>query len=138
MRNTDGKHSKEEVLLILDKFSQKLVDSGYDLGTREDILKSGLRKGYRELAQARREGASRYRTRQQMNESKEVKSILNKPWFWRMRGGAQTKLVKEGETKDTARNKVRNVEISRERRIAKVKSKRWNVWSLSHQHLGQS
>ena len=99
--------------MILDKFSQKLVDSGYDLGTRQEILKSGLRKSYRELAQARREGASRYRTRQQMNESKDVKNILNKPWFRRMRGGIQTKLLKEGETKDSARNKIRKVEVSR-------------------------
>ena len=49
-----------------------------------------------------------------MNEFKEVRSILNKPWFWRMRGGGQTKLIKEGETKDSARNKLRRMDISRE------------------------
>ena len=75
MRNTDRRHGKEEILSILTKFCQKLVDSGYDLGTRQEILKTGLRKSYRELAQARREGSSRYRTRQQMSESKEVRNI---------------------------------------------------------------
>ena len=49
-----------------------------------------------------------------MNDGKEMKNILNKPWFRRMRGGFQTKLLKEGETKESARNQLRKVEGSRD------------------------
>ena len=44
LRNTDTGHSKEEVLGILKKFSQKMIDSGYDLGSRQEILKSGIQE----------------------------------------------------------------------------------------------
>ena len=76
------------------------------MSSRQEILKSGLRKTYRDLAQARRDGVSIYRTRQQMDKMKELKTLLNKPWFRRMRGGSQAKLVKEGESKADAKTKV--------------------------------
>ena len=60
MRNTDRRHSTEEVLEILRKFSQKLVDSGYDRGTRQEIVQSAIRKHYRELQSARDKGGSIY------------------------------------------------------------------------------
>ena len=45
-----------------------------------------------------------------MNRSREVKNILNKPWFRRMRGGSQTKLIKEGMSKQDARTNFRKDE----------------------------
>ena len=107
MRNTDRYHSRKEILDIIRKFSQKMTDSGYDTSSRQEILRSGLRKSYRDLALAKREGVSVNRTRQQMDKKREVKSLLDRPWFRRKRGGTQTRLIKEGETKDGARIKVR-------------------------------
>ena len=107
MRNTDRYHTRTEILDILRKFSQKMTDSGYDVSSRQEILRSGLRKTYRDLAQAKREGVSVYRTRQQMNKKREIKNLLDRPWFRRKRGGTQTRLIKEGETKDGARTKVK-------------------------------
>ena len=106
MRNTDRYHNRRDILEILKKFSQKLTDSGYDASSRQEILRSGLRKSYRDFAQAKRDGVSVYRTRQQMDKKRELKTLMNKPWFRRVRGGSQAKLVKEGQTKEEARIKV--------------------------------
>ena len=103
LRNTDLKHSEKEVLEIIKKFTQKMVDSGYDTGSRQEILRSGIRKYHRELAQAVREGSSIYRTRKEMNAKRELRSLVNKPWFRRMRGGVQQKLIKEGSDRMSAR-----------------------------------
>ena len=42
-----------------------------------------------------------------MNEKKELQTLINRPWFWRMRGGAQLRMVKEGTDKESARSKVK-------------------------------
>ena len=65
----------------LRSFSQKLADSGYDAASRQEILRSGIRKHYRDLAKATKEGSSIYRTRVQMNKKRELKTLLDKPWF---------------------------------------------------------
>lgn len=116
LRNTDTAHTDSQLLKILKRFSQMLIDSGYDLTSRQEILKSGIRKLYREMAQAMREGNSIYRTRTQMNQKKEIKTLLNKPWFRRIRRGSQLKLVKEGEDKEITRAKVENVEGNQDNR----------------------
>ena len=56
LQNTDRKHTEAKVLEILTKFSQKMTDSDYDVNSRQEVLKSGMRKYYTELAQAVREG----------------------------------------------------------------------------------
>ena len=89
LRNTDSSHTQSQVLAILRTFSQKLIDGGYDATARQEILKSGIRKSYRELAQARKEGRSLYRSRKEMNQTKEVKSLINKQWFRKSRGGSR-------------------------------------------------
>ena len=53
------------------KFIHKLIDSGYDQSTREKIIKAGIRKYYRGLAKAVREGFSFYRSRQEMMKSRQ-------------------------------------------------------------------
>ena len=55
MRNTDRDHTREELIDILTKFAQKLVDSRHNVSSREDILKAGLRKHYRDIDRAVRE-----------------------------------------------------------------------------------
>ena len=42
MANQDKCHTQEERLLVMDRFSQKLVDFGYTKVNRRDIIKSGL------------------------------------------------------------------------------------------------
>ena len=68
LRNTDKRHSRTEILIILKTFSQKMIDSGYEVSSRQKILRSGIRKFYREVEQARKEGRSIYRTRDKMNK----------------------------------------------------------------------
>ena len=51
MMNADQDHSKEERLMILEKFSQKLIDSGYGQEVRQEILTSGLTRYYRIVLQ---------------------------------------------------------------------------------------
>ena len=41
-----------------------------------------------------------------MNEEKELKSLINKPWFRRMRGGTQLRMEKEGMERLVARSMV--------------------------------
>ena len=83
-----------------------LADSGYDAASRQEILRSGIRKHYRDLAKATKEGSSIYRTRVQMNKEKELKTLLDKPWFRRMRGGTKLRMMKEGTERMEARLKV--------------------------------
>ena len=106
MRNCDRLHTVMEVLEVLKIFSQKMIDSGYDGSSRQEVLKSGLRKYFRELAKATAEGHSIYRSRQEMDRKKEVKDLVSRPWFRRMRGGAQLRMVKEGEDKEVARARI--------------------------------
>ena len=40
----DQWHTQEELEEVMEKFMVKLVDSGYDTSTREEIIKSGLRR----------------------------------------------------------------------------------------------
>ena len=49
-----------------------------------------------------------------MNKKKEWLSLVNKPWFRRMRGGTQLKLEKEGVDRREARTKVVNNEEKEE------------------------
>ena len=37
--------------------------------------------------------------------------MTNRPWFWRMRGGAQLRLVKEGTDKKTARSEMKRCRL---------------------------
>ena len=112
LRNTDRHHSETDLVGILTTFSQKLIDSQYDTLSRQEVLKSGIRKYFREMASAVKAGNSLYRTRKEMDGKKEIMSLMNKPWFRRMRGGNQAKLVKEGLDKYEARLEVRRDLVS--------------------------
>ena len=49
MSNMDRKHSKEERIEELKKFSQKMCDLAYTRENREEIFKAGLKRYYRLL-----------------------------------------------------------------------------------------
>ena len=66
---------------MLAKFSQKLIDSGYDGSSREEILRSVIGKYHGDIARTEKEGASIYHSRVEMTKAREVKNLLNKPWF---------------------------------------------------------
>ena len=107
LRNTDRLHFETELVSILTTISQKLIDSQYDTLSRQEVLKSGVRKYFRELASAVKVGRSLYRTRKEMDGKKEILSLINKLWFRRIRGGNQARLMKEGLEKDEARVEAR-------------------------------
>ena len=63
----DRKHNREDVLDVLKRYIQKLVDSDYDTSTREEILKAGFRKYYRDVARAHGEGRLLQRLQKEMD-----------------------------------------------------------------------
>ena len=50
LQNIDKIHLVEEVVSILMAFGQKKLDSRYDISTREEVFKLGVRKLYRDKA----------------------------------------------------------------------------------------
>ena len=98
MKNMDNLHTETEKLEVIGKFLQKMSDSGYDPGTRAEVLKSALRKFYRQVMEAEREGRSIYCSREEIDRSKAASALLNRPWFKQKRGGAKIKAEKEGRT----------------------------------------
>ena len=44
-----------------------------------------------------------------MNQKKDLKTLLNKPWFWRMTGGTQLRMMEEGTERMEARLKVGHI-----------------------------
>ena len=67
-------------------FLQKIMNSAYDTITREDILKAGVRKFYRDWKEAVKEGQSHYRSRSETECTKDVKVITAKSWLKPRRG----------------------------------------------------
>ena len=76
LRNMDRVHDQSEVLEVLKRFSQKILDNGCDPSSRKEILTSGIRKHYRDLAYAAKEGTSLYWTRSEINLNKDVKTPI--------------------------------------------------------------
>ena len=93
----DSNHNQEEKLSIIKKFLQKMTDSGYDRKTREEVIKSALRKHHRQLMTADREGRSIYQSREEIEKSKSLVKLLNRPWFRQRRGGRKIREEKEGK-----------------------------------------
>ena len=92
--NMDSLHTQSEVVETLKTFSQKMADSGYNISSRQEILRSLIRKHFRELGNASKEGISIYSTCQKMNQKKEVAPLLKRSWFRSRKGGTQVRLEK--------------------------------------------
>jgi len=60
MRNMDVRHAQQERLEIIGKFLQKMADSDYDSSTRGEVVKSAVRKYFREVNAAMKGGTSIY------------------------------------------------------------------------------
>ena len=98
MKNMDYFHTEAEKLEVIEKFLQKMSDSEYNPGTKAEVLKSALRKFYRQVMEAERKGRSIYCSREEIDRNKAALALLNRPWFKQKRGGAKIKAEKEGRT----------------------------------------
>lgn len=58
-----------------------MANSGYDRGTRWEVMKSATTKHYRQLAQAAAEGRSIYRGSEEMKEGRILKGLDKTQWF---------------------------------------------------------
>ena len=81
LRNSDKRHSTAELLEIIEKFLQKMSDSGYDPKTREEVVRSAVRKHHRDLQTARNLGGSIYQTREELDKKKQLSKLINRPWY---------------------------------------------------------
>lgn len=71
----DRKHLKKEILKILRKNSQKLIDSTYSPEVREEILRSGITQYHRLVLQDMEGGRSLYRSSEEMKKRRILKSF---------------------------------------------------------------
>ena len=114
MRNMDEYHTVEERKEVLCKFLKKMADSGYGPPTREEILKSGIRKYYRKVSDQETGGPRLYRGPEEMKENRRFKDLLTKRWFRPRRGGESERVKKELPWADRERRKeVENIERNR-------------------------
>ena len=91
----DRHHTTKERAEVLERFLQKLTDSGYNAKARREIVLSGLKR-YRRLLHNEATGGPRlYRSAKEMAGKCEIKAILGQSWFKVRRGG-----TKDQERKD--------------------------------------
>ena len=77
----DKRHNLQERLEVARMFIKMMTDSGYDTNTRGEVVRSAVRKFYREMDVAKEAGNSIYRTRQEIEKKKELSRLLNRPWY---------------------------------------------------------
>ena len=88
----DSYATSEERIEVLRKFVQKMRDSGYDHGTRIEILKSELVRYYRRAAEDAAGVTPLHRSARDMEETRRLKPMRVKTWFdARRRGGAASR-----------------------------------------------
>ena len=78
-RNMDSWHSTQEKRDTFRAFLQKISDSGYNLSTRKEVVKSAVRKHHQDLQTESDQGRPIYRTREEINKSKEAAKLINRP-----------------------------------------------------------
>ena len=93
--NQDTQHSIEERVGVLKTFSQKMVDSGYTMDVRKEILESGIKRYFRLRLSQEAGVRNLYRTPGEMKTSRERKSTSARAWFKPRRGGARNKVLKD-------------------------------------------
>ena len=84
----DMDHSQEEKKEIIGDFLQKMADSGYKHPSRKEIIKSAVKKYYRQLLEQETGGRKLYRSAEDMAETRKMKSLMNRSWFKSKRGGS--------------------------------------------------
>ena len=96
MTNMDRYATIEERAEVVKKFTQKMKDSEYDHGTRTEILKSGLTRYYRKVAEDAAGTAALHRSAADMVEKRRLKPMRAKTWYdVRRRGGTAAKQNKD-------------------------------------------
>ena len=95
MSNTDRFATVEERVAILEKFTTKMVDSGYDSKTRKEILQAGLKDYYRKVKKDITGTARLHRTAEEMKGHRSLKALQSKTWFGRRRGGQAQRQKKD-------------------------------------------
>ena len=105
LMNADRDHKEEERAEILRHFLIKMANSGYGPPTRQEVLKSGIRRYFRRLFMEQTGGPKLYRTEDQLKEGRRFKQLLTKRWYKPGRGGKAAKLEKEAlwEEKESKR-----------------------------------
>ena len=89
LRNMDVRHTLQDKLAVIGKFLQKMADSGYDSGTRGEVVKSEIKKYFREVNAAKKGGTSIYSSREEIEKKKVASKLLNRQWFKQRRGGSK-------------------------------------------------
>ena len=84
----DADHTWEEQKVVLSDFLQKMTDSGYDHPTSTEVIKSAVKKFYRQVMEQESGGKRIYRSAEDMAAARRLKDLTNKTWFRSKRGGA--------------------------------------------------
>ena len=77
----DRHHSRQEQMVVINDFLQKLSDSGYSHPTRMEIAKSAIKKYFHQVMNQEGGGPRLYRSAEEMAGARKVKALLNKTWF---------------------------------------------------------
>ena len=84
----DHRHTMEEKLQILERFSHKLVDSSYKEATRKEILILGISRYYRLVLLDLMGRRSLHRSAEDIKGGREVKPLKTRVWY-KTQGEAQ-------------------------------------------------
>ena len=96
MTNTDRQHTVEQRAAILQKFCQKMRDSGYESSTRCKILISAITKYYRLVKEDLTGTSPLHRSAKEVVGKRRLKKFKGRKWFdIRKRGGTNKREHKE-------------------------------------------
>jgi hypothetical protein len=87
MTNTDRHSTTKDRTDIFTTFVVKMIDSGYEKGSRKEIIKAGLIKYYRMIKDDIVGTRSLHRSSEELEGGRERKIMESRTWFCRRRGG---------------------------------------------------
>ena len=71
----DRYHSWEDQREVVSDYIQKMCDSGYDHPTRVEVIKSGVKKYFRQVVEQESGGRRIYRSAEEMASSRKLKVL---------------------------------------------------------------
>ena len=83
------RHSLEERLEEMEKFSQKMTHLAYTSGLRQDIFRYGITRYFRPVLKEITGERKLYRSAEDMKESRALKPLKKGAWFRSKRGGSK-------------------------------------------------
>ena len=116
LRNCSGQMTIDEKTTILEKFLQKLKQSGYKYSTRKNILLSGVTYYFRKL-RIELQGGPRMNKICERNgvAKRRIKLGVNQNWFKRRRGGIKGAIRKETDWRITQKHDISTLENTEKR-----------------------